>query len=386
MRLDRRRFLLGTVAAGGVLAFHRWLRAEDAPGATRRTVVLLHLAGGNDGLNTVVPHADPIYRRLRPTIGLAPDGVVRLADGLALHPSLAPLEPLLSRGTLVVVNGVGYPRPDFSHFRATEIWHTAEPDSAPRFGWLGRSFDARAGAPLKGVALAKELPLCLHSEAPASATVTDFARFRLPDGLSSVASLYESAGDAAGPRGEVGRAGRRALDTARVIASLSPAEAPYPQGPLGEDLKRVEALLAADLDLEAIALSFGGFDTHANQQGTHAQLLATLARCLVVFQGRLEQRGLARRTVVLVFSEFGRRPEENASGGTDHGSAGPVFVMGAGLRGGLLGAPPSLADLDEGNLRFTTDFRRVYASLLAGALDLDPAPFLGDFAPLEIFA
>jgi len=387
MPLDRRELLGSAIAFGGVLALPRFLRADEpARAAPRRTIVLLHLNGGNDGLNTVVPYADPAYRRLRPGLAVDAGQVRRLSDGLGLHPALAGLEALWKRERLAVVNGVGYPQPNFSHFRATEIWQTAEPERAPNHGWIGRALAASARqAPLRAVALEKEQPLALASPVPGVVTLTRFDRFRVPSGMEDAASLYGASVGEEGMRAEAGRAGAEALAVARRIAGLSPRGRGL-NGRLGEDLAKALALLEADLHLDCIHLSQGGYDTHSNQAQSHPRLLTELGRNLDAFQREIEERKIDGRVVVVVYSEFGRRASENLSGGTDHGSAGPVFVIGSGLRAGLHGAVPSLADLDDDNLRFTTDFRRLYASLLTHALETDPAPVLGEFEPLELFA
>lgn len=387
LRVDRRELLGAALAVGGLWAFPRALRAgPEAARSARRTLVLLHLVGGNDGLNTVVPVESRAYRSLRPALALNRADVVPLAQGLALHPSLRPLKELWSAGRLSIVNGVGYPEPDYSHFRATEIWQTAEPKRAPRLGWLGRAVDARPrpGA-LAAVALSREQPLALEAATPATATLTDFARFRLPRGLEHAPQLYAQRPTRTGAAAAVAEAGERALGLAERIARLAPADGPF-QGPLGEDFKRALALLTAGLNLDALHLSFGGFDTHASQARTHGEQLSAVAQNLAAWQARLAALRLEERVVTVVYSEFGRRVAENASAGTDHGSAGPVLVLSTGLAGGLVGAQPSLEDLDDGNLRFTTDFRRLYAALLVHALDLDPAPIVGPFAPLELFA
>ncbi len=385
MRLDRRQFLKGALAAGAVVAFPRWARADGAPPAGTGTIVLLHLVGGNDGLNTVVPYAHPRYRRLRPTLAVEPATVVKVDDEVGLHPALRPLAAQLDRGQIAIVNGVGYPEPDYSHFRATEIWYTAEPRGAPTDGWIGRALEARERAsPVRAIAIATEQPLSFAGSATGVVTLTDFSSLRVPRELDDTARLYREYRGLEGARADVGRAGAEALDVAGRIASLQPAAGPF-AGRLGEDLRKVVALLSAGLDLEAIHLGFGGFDTHANQAGAHAGLLGQLATNLNVFQDRLDALGLSEKVVTVVFSEFGRRAEENASGGTDHGSAGPMFVLGRGVRPGLHGAYPDLDDLDGGNLRFTTDFRSVYAAVLSRALAVEPGPILGDFRPLELF-
>ncbi len=396
LRVHRRGLLGAGLALGGLLAFPRLLRAGPAAASPpRRTVVLLHLVGGNDGLNTLVPLADRAYARLRPSLALDRSATVPFTQGLALHRSLTPLLEPLARGELAVVAGVGYPRPDYSHFRATEIWHSAEPERAPRLGWVGRALDARATpAPLRAVALSREQPLALAATSPAVATLTDFGRFRLPAGLERAAAAYAPDPERHGAAQEVAEAGARALGLAERLARLAPAAGPF-EGTLGDDLRRALALLEAasgaggpgggDLSLEALHLSFGGFDTHAAQARTHGELLGLAARNLAAWQARLLERRLSERVVTVVYSEFGRRVEENASAGTDHGSAGPVLVLGAGVVGGLHGSQPSLDGLDDGNLRFTTDFRRLYAALARHAWDLDPEPLLGSFAPLELF-
>jgi uncharacterized protein (DUF1501 family) len=387
MNLDRRQFLGGALMVGGILAMPRLALGQGAArGADGRTLVLLHLVGGNDGLNTVIPWKDPLYRTLRPSLGLDRDQVLKLTDDLGLHPSLTGFEALFRRKRLAIVNGVGYPNPNYSHFRATEIWYTAQPESSPRYGWIGRALDANpSDKPLRGVALQKEPPLTFASEKPGTVTMTDFGRFRVPSGMKGATSLYEQYANLDGVRAEVGVAGTQALEVARRIARLRAAGGPF-RGRLGADLRKVMALLKADLDLECIQVPMGGYDTHADESATHRHLFTELGANLDAFQAEVEKAGLGPRVVTLVISEFGRRVPENLSGGTDHGSAGPVFVVGQGLHAGFHGAYPSLEDLDRGNFKFTTDFRRVYASVLASALRVDPKPVLGDFEPLELFA
>lgn len=387
MHLDRRQLLAGALAFGSVVALPRWLRGEEAaaPGR-RRTLVFLHLNGGNDGLNTVIPYTDPMYRALRPSLAVSAAQVRKLDAKLGLHPALGGLEALWKKDRLAIVNGVGYPEPNYSHFRSTEIWYTAQPERTPVDGWLGRALDAGAqDKPLRAVALGKEAPLSLTCASPGIVTMTDFSRFRLPKGMATAAAAWEAYRMLPGARGEVGEAGAQAIRVADRIAKLKPAEGPF-QGRLGQELRKVLALLQADLGLEVIQLSHGGFDTHAGQTASHNRLLGELGNNLRVFQEQLEGSGLGESVLTVVFSEFGRRVEENLSAGTDHGSAGPVFVMGQGVAPGFLGEQPSLEDLDGDNLRFTTDFRRIYAALLPACFGLDPKPILGDFPPLELFA
>lgn len=392
MPLSRRDLLAWSAASGVVLGLPRILEArpEDEASARsappKKTLVLIHLNGGNDGVNTVVPYTQKRYRSLRPGIALNNGQLRKLEDGLALHPSLQGLEALYKAGKLAIVNGCGYPNPNYSHFRATEIWHTAQPENTPVDGWMGRALEHHdSDRPLRAVALLKQQPLSLVTSVPGVVTMTDFGRFRVPSGLDHVTKLYDAYQGLDGSRKVVGAAGTSAIDVAGRISRLRPAQAPL-YGPLGESLKRALALLQADLGLECIQLAQGGYDTHANQTASHNRLLGQLGNNLQRFQAALEKAGLADRVVTVVYSEFGRRARENLSGGTDHGSAGPVFVMGKGVNAGMHGAYPSLDDLDRDNLKFTTDFRRVYASLIQHAFGIDPKPVLGDYAPLELFA
>jgi uncharacterized protein (DUF1501 family) len=391
MSLTRRQVLGHAVALGSVLALPRLVRGEDeAPTSPRRTLVLLHLNGGNDGLNTVIPYQDPRYRVLRPSLAIDRGQVRKLTDGLGLHPALSGFEQLFQRKRLCIINGVGYPDPNYSHFRATEIWFTAQPERSPTDGWIGRALDAGTSkAPLRAVALLKEKPLSVEGNTPGVVTMTDFGRFRLPGGMDAAADLYRryaqlDATPQNARRAAIGTAGEEALQVAKRIAALKPAGGSF-YASLGSDLRKVMALLQADLGLECIQLQMGGYDTHSGQAGSHQRLLGQLGNNLNVFQREIEKAGLGEKVVTVVMSEFGRRATENLSGGTDHGSAGPVFVIGQGVTPDLLGAYPSLEDLDRENFKFTTDFRRIYAALLPHAFGVDPTPIVGDHKPLELF-
>ena len=385
--LDRRDFMKRGLAFGSVLALPRMTWADGAgkePGA--RTLVMLHLNGGNDGLNTVIPYKDPLYRVLRPGIGIDAPRVRKVHDTLGFHPNLGGLEELWKKERLAVVNGVGYPQPNYSHFRATEIYYTAEPEKTPSYGWLGRAIDARAAEkPLRAIALGKEKPLALQASSPGIVTLTDFKQFELPPEAKQMVKVYEAYANLGGARGAVSRRAIEALKVAKRIAALKPVNRGF-YGVLGRELAKTVALLRTDLDLEVIHLSFGGFDTHANQTPTHNRLMAQFGNNIRNYQNLLDGFGLSDRVVTCVFSEFGRRANENLSGGTDHGAAYPVFLLGKGVKPGMHGGYPSLDDLDGNNLKFTTDFRRIYASLLRDFLRLDPTPIIGKFDALELIA
>jgi uncharacterized protein (DUF1501 family) len=386
--LRRRDFVKGLFA---LPAFAIMSRAGapllGAERAGRRALVVVHLAGGNDGLNTVVPVADPLYRKLRPALAVPTAEALAVDRGLAFHPALAGFKSLYERGELAVALGVGYPRPDFSHFRATEIWYTASPDGGSQ-GWLGRFLDETRGRRgLRAVALSKEQPpLALASSAVPGVTIADPADFAAPPGADRLRRMYEAYAKLPGGRGIVGGAGVETFDAAAKISGMREGGGVrYPNGELAADLRRAAALLGSGLGVEVIHISFGGFDTHVNQNGRHRQLLRQVGDAFAAFQQDLMRRGVSKQVATFVFSEFGRRPAENFGGGTDHGSAGPAFVIAEGVRGGFHGEHPSLSELENGNLVHTTDFRSVYAALLRDCLGADPRPVVGDFEPIALF-
>ena len=379
MQIDRRELLGRGLALGSVFFLPRlsWAGGtRKADGA--RTLVLLHLRGGNDGLNTVVPYADPRYRRLRP--GLAVERPLKIDSRFGLHPRLEGLEQLFKKERLAILHGVGYPKPSYSHFRSTEIYYTADTrgKSARSRGWLARGFARRpSDAPVRAVAFEDEQPFAFAGSPTGVVTMREFKDLRLPPAARAAARLYDGyENDAVAVRA------REALDAARRIASLQPARGPF-SGSLGADLSKVLALLRSDIDVEVVHLSLAGFDTHAKQAASHSNLLWQLGQNLRAFQEELDRSDLGKRVTTLVFSEFGRRAQENLSGGTDHGAAYPAFLLGD-VRPGFHGRPPSLDDLDDGNLRYTTDFRRVYATLLKDVLGVTPQAVLGSYAPLEL--
>ena len=388
--LHRRDFLRCAACATAAVALptpiRAWTRAR--PRADRRTLVLLHLEGGNDGLNTVIPYADPRYAALRPGLARRGAEVLKLDGKVGLHSNLEGLKSLFESDRAAILLGVGYPAPDLSHFRATEIWHSAEPDRSPSQGWIGRALDATPRElPLRAVSIGAEPPLVLSALTTPTTTVQSFSRFRVPDALASIDALYDRCASAPGTLGAAGRAGAAAVRAARKIATLTPSARDYGQaGELGSTLRKVAALAASDESPEVIACAFGGFDTHASQRGTHDQLLRQLGAGLAAFDADVRERGVDDRVLVVVYSEFGRRPAENASGGTDHGTACPIFVVGKRVRKNLYGEQPPLDDLDAGNLRHAVDFRRVYASLLKDWLGVDPRPVVGAFDPLPFLA
>lgn len=392
----RRTAFLGAAAgltvagtAGGAL------RTALAEAPAERVLVVVDLQGGNDGLNTVVPHGLPAYYRLRPTLGVPPSDVLRIDETVGLNPALKPLKAAYDDGKLAIVQGVGYPNPDLSHFRSTEIWQTAAPNRFEPTGWLGRFLDAAVpgGNLFAGVAISDVLPeamLALETDVPAISQLAGYGLLsdRNPQARSTLGSLvadrhvpFTSPYLARAAEVEE-HAQRGSEELPRLIGSYAPA-AIYPGSPLGRSLALAAQIVSGRCGTRVIYVRHGSYDTHTSQRPTHDRLLADLAESLAAFSADLTARGNADRVLTMTFSEFGRRAAENASRGTDHGTAAPLFLLGPGVRGGLYGAQPSLDDLEGGNLRFGTDFRSVYAAVLERWLEHPSAPILGgSFAPV----
>ena len=354
-------------------------RAEDAD---QRVLVVLQLTGGNDGLNTVVPFEDDSYYRLRPSLGLARGSLHRLGDTLGLHPSLSGMAQLFGDGQLAIVQGVANPRPDRSHFRSLEVWHTADPDHpAGEVGWLGRLSDQilrRGGGSMPALSIgATNLPLSMRAEHTLAPTVRDADGFRLDPGAAELAPWEERLlrGEAAGDLGYLRQAARTTYDAVQRMEAIT-ASGPavnYPDTELAQQLRLVADLVAGGFGTRVFSLEFAGFDTHSRQAPVHAELLRKLSGALTAFQHDLEGRGVSERVMTFVFSEFGRRVAENGSKGTDHGCGAPVFLLGPGVRPGLHGSPPDLDRLIQGDIAGTTDFRALYTALERDWMGLTPS-------------
>lgn len=406
MSLTRRHFLQGA-AVFSALGFAPRFLTQAAAAATPihgfgddRVLVVVQLGGGNDGLNTVVPHGDDAYHRARPRLALRGAQVLRLDDYHGLNAKLEPLRALHDDGRLAIVQGVGYPNPDRSHFRAMEIWQTAS--GSDRFlgdGWIGRYFDntcAGSARPQAGLALGNERPQAFDCACGLGIATDDPARFGWQPGAGADGEAAFAAinGGAASPgstldflRHTTRNAIQSSAEVQRAADRGGVGGLAADRGARGNQLDMVAGLIRGGLDTRVYYVSVGGFDTHAGQAGRHDTLLSGVGAALAKFQRQLERDGTAHRVLTLVFSEFGRRVAENASDGTDHGTAAPMFLVGRGVRPGLHGAHPPLTDLDRGDLKHTVDFRRVYASVLRGWLGADPVPVVGaGFDPLPLIA
>jgi uncharacterized protein (DUF1501 family) len=397
--VTRRRFLTwtgvgaGTLAlgtAGGVSAAQLLTAAREQPlDPAAGVLVVVTLYGGNDGLNTVVPATDPAYQDARPDLAYAPEEVLDLGEGLGLSPGMPGLKGLWDADRLAVVRGVGYPQPDRSHFRSMAVWQTASPEGPTPSGWLGRWLDT-VGDPLAALSLDPVLPPLLAGERLAGAALAR-GRGGLPGGalgeslrLLARPDATDDVWHAAGARAVADML--RADDTFAVPAAGTgePDDEQRTQGAsaggaggLEGQLATVAALVELGVPTRVYSVSLGGFDTHSDERGTQEALLADLDRALTGFQQRLDGFERGRQVTTLVYSEFGRRVHANASDGTDHGTAGPVFLLGRGVRGGFHGDQPDLTRLVDGDLVATVDFRDVYASALTGVLGTDPGRVLG---------
>ncbi|MEV4513521.1 DUF1501 domain-containing protein [Dactylosporangium sp. NPDC049525] len=395
--VTRRKFLItsgvvggAALAAGGawtlrdVLDTTTW---DDRPGDAK-TLVLVTLYGGNDGLANVIPFAEKGYREARNELAYTAEEVIRLDDTVGLNPALTGFKRMYDAKKLAIVRGVGYPKPDHSHFRSMDIWQTAQPDRPGNTGWLGRWLDTFGGDPRHAVSFEPVLPPLLAGATSAGAAVP-VTGLALPNGVRT-ATLEQFGAASAGEPPLQARAARAFADLVSVDSLIhsaddDPADADDEGGGTGtggrSDLKAQLDLVArcveANVATRVFSVSLGGFDLHAEERGSQESLLKRLDEALTGFAERMAKTEAGRKVVVAVYSEFGRRVAANGSDGTDHGTASNMFLLGSPVVGGLYGEQPSLSDLDNGDLKFTTDFRSVYATLLKDVLDADPQQILG---------
>ena len=409
MAISRRRFLgngLGFVSLS--MAMPTFL-AQAARAATptgpngSKILVVLELSGGNDALNMVVPFADPMYRKLRPSIGIKEADALGLGGKLGLHPAMGQLKAMFDKGRVSVLPGVGYPNPNRSHFESMDIWQSGDPTRNPdRSGWLARGLDAQ-GHPmgqhsLGGVALGGSLPLALWTQQSALPVIGRGDDFGFNGGMldrdgakDALQKMYAGGTVANGHQEFVRAAGAGVFEDSETIRNAikkydykAGAAAQYPDSDLSRSLQTVSKLITGGAPTRVYYLNMGGYDTHANQPGSHQYLLGTLSDATAAFLRDIELQGRMNDVMLMTFSEFGRRVQENASSGTDHGAAGSMFVMGGKVRGGVAGTHPDLADLDDGDLKFTQDFRAVYSTVLQGWLGVAPKQVIpGDWKALS---
>lgn len=391
---------------------------SSQPGVPQdRVLVVVQLAGGNDGLNTVIPFGDPAYHKARPTIAIKQNEALALpgSEGLGLHPRLQGLRELFDEGQVSIVQGVGYPNPNRSHFKSMDIWHTAD-TSGTGEGWLGRYFDNQcAGAPAggtgadpracgsdAGIAIGRTAPLAMEGRTfrPIAFESADLFRWtgeemdggRLAEPYHRITRTEHLPGMAEGDHA-ASFLMRTALDaqvaSERIRRAVErKAEVEYPRTGLARQLMMVASMIAAGMPTRVYYVSLGGFDTHAGQggaNGSQANLLAQFGDAIKAFYADLRRQENDSRVLTMTFSEFGRRVGQNGSAGTDHGTAAPMFLAGPMVRPGVLGNHPSLTDLDNGDLKHTVDFRSVYAGILKEWLKADPEKVLeGSFKAARV--
>jgi uncharacterized protein (DUF1501 family) len=361
----------------------RTIRAAE-PDRDNRVLVVLQLDGGNDGINTVVPFGDELYKKHRRELRIPTEKVLKIGEGIGLHPSMRGAADLLERGRLAIVQGVGYPNPDRSHFESMAVWQTAKPGKpdAADLGWLGRALDAapRGDGPAMIHVGDENLPRALFSRRAASTSFADASDLAL--------RLPAPPAERTSADGDLAAFVNRTVTTAYATAAELEAATAKPDGAVrypGSGLAKRFELVARSIKSKAPARVYyliqSGYDTHSLQVPSQGTLLREFADALRAFLDDLAASKLTDRVAVLAFSEFGRRPEENASLGTDHGTAGPVFVAGPTVQSGLVGRTPLLGDLENGDLKWSIDFRSVYATLLQGWLGLPADAILGGAFP-----
>lgn len=408
MRLSRRAMIKNgmlVVSAGMVMPaiFSRGISSAHAQtlegsrfaqAASDRTLIVVQMAGGNDGLNTVIPYTNARYYQVRPTLAIPESKVLPLEEGLGLHPNLASLKSFWDSGQLAIVEGVGYPNQSLSHFQAMDIWQTLDLTGNGSEGWLGKLVSGwvdQDGHPFKSLDIGVQTAQALSSISAPVPTLSNVKTYRIypdpvdKDGgnarLQALMNLYNSYPKTS-PYAALldttalnAREGTKELDEAAT--QYHPAVT-YPTGPFAQGLQVLAEAIIQGLGLRVGYVTLGGFDTHANEQATHDTLMKTFADGLSAFYTDLEKHGKADNVVVMTWSEFGRRVEENGSEGTDHGTAAPMFILGNQVSRGIYGEPSSLTNLDDaGNLKYTIDFRSVYATVLDRWLGASSQDVLG---------
>ncbi len=412
MLLSRRKFLATTTTSAAVISGatpvpELLLQAAAAPQRGKQlenVLVMLQLTGGNDGLNTVVPYADEEYARNRFETRIKASAALKLDDYVGLHPAMGGLHRHFQNGRVTIVQGVGYASPNRSHFESMDIWHTALTNAAGtsrQVGWLGNTLDTAlhgiADNDVSAMHLGGEVqPLALAGLKVQVPSIGSFEDFQFADhGRPDFARVRKRllAASSAGDNRlleHVRAAAQTALSSSqrlRTVLAQRRNFADYPQTDLGKKLHGIAQLIRAGLSTRIYYVTLDGFDTHSLQAEAHAALLREMSGAVTAFLDDLEQSGQSQRVLLACFSEFGRRVRENASRGTDHGAAAPMLLAGGNLQGGLVGRHPSLTDLEDGDLKFHTDFRRVYASILEDWLGVKSASLLGQrFQPLKLFA
>lgn len=374
--MDRRKFLKDSALASSLLFVPSFLKAFESVDATRlgyKRLVIVQLAGGNDGLNTIIPYNNDIYYNSRPRLAITKD-IIKMTDDLGFHSSLAPLRSLFDNGELSILNNVGYPNPVRSHFRSMDIWQTAsDSNQYLQSGWLGRYMDMYGKKPYNAIEMDEQLSLAMKGEHFNGIATNDYKvlyRTAKDPFFESVHNHYNDTHLNEHNLGYLYQTMIEAKSSAKYIyenTKVKLSQQDYPKNALAKQLKNVAQFINSNIDTKVFYTSLGGFDTHANQQDKQARLLSQYAESISSFVKDLKQNGTFKDTLILTFSEFGRRVKQNAANGTDHGAANNVFVIGKNLKqAGFYNNLASLKDLDSnGDLKYEIDFRTVYATILS---------------------
>jgi len=416
--LNRRDFLVRTLQGSSLLALSSMVpqflarTAFAAEAGKENVLVVIEMTGGNDGLNTVIPFNDDLYHKARPTLRFTKDKVIKVSDDIGIHPALTGFNPFLKEGQLAIVQGIGYPNPDRSHFESMDVWQSGDPKRKVGTGWIARSVSefGEKGGSLPVIQIGpNRLPLALQGAPGGVVSIADSKAYRLDLGKGDPADqkdrrkLMEEISKPTGPDNSedlLQFVQRRQVQTLSTLDRLQellkddkkkPADDPTdPQQAqaaaygLGQKMGLISKIIAKNFGTRVFYVSIDGFDTHSGQAEAHQALLTEVSSAINLLFTNLKATGDDKRVIAMTFSEFGRRVHENGSKGTDHGSGSCLFVAGPKVKGGLVGAHPSLKDLDDGDLRYHTDFRKLYATLLDKWLLCDSRIILGDkFEPLD---
>jgi uncharacterized protein (DUF1501 family) len=390
MFIRRKEFIqIGSLATASLM-LPKFLKAFEGRAmvpAGNKVVVILQLSGGNDGLNTVVPFRNDLYYKARPRLGIVKDKALALTDEAGLHPALTGFKELFDDGSLAILNNVGYPNPDRSHFRSMDIWHTASQSTEYRnHGWVGRYLDAQCNGcdkPTQAIEIDDILSLALKGENMKGIAVKDPRRLYGTANEKFFKDIMKNHSDEKGeqPVDYLYKTMAETLSSADYIfqqSRLHPTNAEYPKTDLGNSMKTIASLIFSEINTKVYYVSLGSFDTHIGQEGQQQRLFTEMNDAVKAFVKDLKANGRFNDVMLFTFSEFGRRVAQNASGGTDHGTANNMFLVSGGLKQkGLINDLPDLSDLDEGDLKYKVDFKNVYATVLNKWLKADDKSILG---------
>lgn len=389
MLIKRRTFLQAGSLATASIMLPKFLKAFEEPRLVppgNKVLVVLQLSGGNDGLNTVIPIRNDIYYKLRPRLGIAKEKALRLTDETGLHPSLTVFRELFDDGSLGILNSVGYPNPDRSHFRSMDIWHSASNSNEYVYtGWIGRYLDAQCAGcdkPTQALEIDDVLSMALKGEQVKGLAMKDPKRLYNTANEKFFKNIIANHADEAGeqPVDYLYKTMAETVSSADYIfqqSKLRPSKAQYPSTELGKSFQVISSLIQSDINTKVYYVSLGSFDTHVAQEFQQKRLFTEMNDAIKSFVSDLKQNNRFNDVLITTFSEFGRRVAQNASGGTDHGTANNMFLIGGGLKQkGVLNVMPDLSNLSEGDLKHSIDFKDVYATILKNWLNADDVKIL----------